>query len=87
MNRARQPEGEKEMAQLDQRELAYREHDGLEITLVWNAVSNEISVAVVDAREELSFCVRVPSEYALDAFNHPYAYAALERGPHHSVLV
>jgi hypothetical protein len=87
MNRARQPEGEREMSQLDQRELAYREHDGLEITLMWNARSNEISVGVVDAREELSFSVLVPSECALDAFNHPYAYAALERGSQHSVLV
>jgi hypothetical protein len=87
MNRARQQEGEREMDQLDQRELAYREHDGLEITLVWNAVSNEISVDVVDVREELSFCVLVPSEYALDAFNHPYAYAALDRGTQYSVLV
>jgi hypothetical protein len=75
------------MAQLDQRELAHREHDGLEITLVWNSSSNEVSVEVLDAREELSFSLVVPAERALDAFNHPYAYAALERTEDYSVLV
>jgi hypothetical protein len=75
------------MGQVDQRELAYREHDGLEITLVWDAASNQVSVAVVDAREELSFSLLVPGDRALDAFNHPYAYAALGRRSHRSVLV
>jgi hypothetical protein len=75
------------MAQLDLRELAHREHDGLEITLVWNSSSNEVSVEVLDAREEHSFSLVVPGEHALDAFNHPYAYAGVERTEHFSVLV
>jgi len=75
------------MAHVGLRELAYREHDGLEIALVWNSVTDEVAVTVTDVREELSFTLPVPAERALDAFNHPYAYAAVDQGPQHSVLV
>ena len=57
------------------RELAQREQDGLEITLFWNARSNEVSVEVVDQRDESSFRLPVAGHCALDAFHHPYAYA------------
>jgi hypothetical protein len=57
------------------RELAQREQDGLEITLFWNARSNEVSVEVVDQRDESSFRLPVAGHRALDAFHHPYAYA------------
>ena len=75
------------MAHVGLRELAYREHDGLEIALVWNSVTDEVAVTVTDVREELSFTLPVPAERALDAFNHPYAYAAADHGAAHSVLV
>jgi hypothetical protein len=78
---------EAKMDELELRELAHREHDGLEITLVWNAVSNEVSVDVLDLRNEVFFSVVVAGERALDAFNHPYAYAPLAREHQHSVLV
>jgi hypothetical protein len=69
------------------RELAHREHDGLEITLVWDSETNEVAVEVLDLREERCFTLPVPAELALDAFNHPYAYAAADEGTEHSVLV
>jgi hypothetical protein len=57
------------------RELAHRAHDGLEVTLLWDPRSNEVSVDVVDERTDSSFSLPVPAGSALDAFNHPYAYA------------
>jgi len=57
------------------RELAQREQDGLEITLFWDARSNEVSVEVIDQRDESSFLLPVARHCALNAFHHPYAYA------------
>jgi hypothetical protein len=57
------------------RELAHRAHDGLEVTLLWNPRSNEVSIDVVDARHNNSFLLAVEPSSALDAFNHPYVYA------------
>ena len=75
------------MGDVGLRELAHREHDGLEITLVWNSETNEVAVEVLDVREERCFTLPVPAELALDAFNHPYAYAPADDGAAHSVLV
>jgi hypothetical protein len=57
------------------KELAYRAHDGLEVTLLWNPRSNEVSIDVVDERHNTSFLLAVEPASALDAFNHPYVYA------------
>jgi hypothetical protein len=57
------------------RELAHREQDGLEVTLFWNACSNETSIEVLDHGDETSFLLTVAGHCALDAFHHPYAYA------------
>lgn len=57
------------------RELAQRMHDGLEVTLLWDPQSNEVSIDVVDERIDTSFSVRVAAHAALDAFEHPYIYA------------
>ena len=75
------------MTNVGLRELAYREHDGLEITLVWDSDTNEVAIEVLDVREERCFMLPVPAEHALDAFNHPYAYAAADDDMPHSVLV
>ena len=63
----------------DQRELAHRTSDGIEVSLLWSKRSDQIRIAVLDTRscEALEFAVN-PSD-ALDAFNHPYAYAAVQR--------
>jgi hypothetical protein len=57
------------------RELAHRAHDGLEVTLLWDPRSSEVSIHVVDERIDRSFSLPVPAGSALDAFNHPYVYA------------
>ena len=57
------------------KELAYRDQDGLKVTLLWDACSNEVSVDVVDQRAESQFRLPIAGRFALDAFYHPYAYA------------
>ena len=57
------------------KELAYRNQDGLEVTLLWDACSNEVSIDVVDQRAESQFRLPIAGRFALDAFHHPYAYS------------
>jgi hypothetical protein len=61
------------------RELAHRTTNGIEVTLLWTAPANTVRIAVVDtySGEDLEF--DVDGSCALDAFNHPYAYAASVR--------
>ena len=63
-------------APIERRELAHRTGDGIEVTLLWTKSTNTVTIAVIDAHsgEELEF--EVDGSRALDAFNHPYAYAA-----------
>lgn len=58
------------------RQLDRRSGDGIDVTLLWDSRSNEVFLTVVDERlgETLEF--GVPPANALDAFRHPYAYAA-----------
>jgi predicted metal-dependent phosphoesterase TrpH len=58
------------------RELAHRVSNGIEVSLFWGPASGEVVVEVVDHSSEHFFELSVPSECALDAFHHPYAYAA-----------
>jgi hypothetical protein len=58
------------------RELANRVSNGIEVTLLWGPTSGEVVVEVLDHSSEEAFEVSVPSECALDAFHHPFAYAA-----------
>src|SRR5438034_1747343 len=57
-------------------ELAHRSSDGIDIYLFWNEPTNHVTVAVTDARTDDGFELEVDGRHALDAFNHPYAYAA-----------
>jgi len=57
------------------KELAYRNQNGLEVTLLWDSRSNEVSVEVVDQLDDGGFRLPIPGRLALDAFNHPHAYA------------
>jgi hypothetical protein len=75
-------EGGPEMATsaiTERRELAHRTGNGIEVTLLWTASTNLVTIAVADSHsgEELEF--DVDGSRALDAFNHPYAYAATHR--------
>ena len=59
------------------RELAARQSDGVEVRLLWDEASDAVSVVIEDVYEGGSFRVPVEPQHALDAFNHPYGYAAL----------
>ncbi len=58
------------------KELAGRENEGLEISLLWNKSADRVKVAVADARLDEDFEFDVASTDALAAFYHPFAYAA-----------
>ena len=58
------------------RELASRESDGINVVLLWNPDGNALTVSVEDARVGDRFQLAVAPDRALDAFYHPFAYAA-----------
>ena len=58
------------------RELAAREGDGIRVQLLWHPDENALSVSVEDARVGDRFQLAVAPDRALDAFYHPFAYAA-----------
>ena len=64
----------------ERRELAHRTSDGIEVTLFWSKPSDRITIAVVDTRSDESLEFDVGRGAALDAFNHPYAYAPQATG-------
>jgi len=60
----------------DWRELAGRDGDGLEISLLWSKAADRVKVTVADSRLEESFELDIAGAEALAAFHHPFAYAA-----------
>jgi hypothetical protein len=64
------------MASKRTRELDFRASDGLEVKLLWNTETNGLTVAVFDTKSGDDFQIEVSSDEAMDAFHHPYAYAA-----------
>jgi hypothetical protein len=58
------------------RELDRRTSDGIVVTLLWNANSGRVSVAVEDTRNGDSFEFEVEATEAVAAFYHPYSYAS-----------
>ena len=58
------------------RELAYRAADGVEVSLLWPVGGHRVLVQVRDQTSDRSFELSVHADKALDAFHHPYAYAA-----------
>ena len=62
----------------DTRELDHRTADGVEVSLLWHADSDFLSVVVSDTRAGEAFeLVLDDRDDALDVFHHPYAYAAV----------
>jgi hypothetical protein len=57
------------------RELDHRNGDGIDVTLVWDARTDSVSVAVIDERTGEVLTFGVNRAEALAAFHHPYAYA------------
>ena len=60
----------------DTRELAARDSDGLHVLLLWHPRKDELTVSVEDTRAGNGFQLAVARDRALDAFYHPFAYAA-----------
>jgi hypothetical protein len=58
------------------RELATRESDGLHVLLLWHPGEDALTVSVEDVRVGDRFQLAVAPDRALDAFYHPFAYAA-----------
>jgi hypothetical protein len=63
------------------KELDHRASDGIEVSLLWNRADNGITVLVRDARSDEPIEIQVAPEHALDAFQHPFAYAAFQGLP------
>jgi hypothetical protein len=57
-------------------ELAHRTNDGIDVYLFWNQPSSHVTIRVVNERTSDGFELEVDGRDALDAFNHPFAYAA-----------
>ena len=57
-------------------ELAVRESDGVHVLLLWHPDQNALTVSVEDSRAGDHFQLMVAPDRALDAFYHPFAYAA-----------
>jgi hypothetical protein len=58
------------------RELAQRLSGTVEVLLLWHPDSDRVELSVHDPRTGGGFHVEVAPDNALDAFQHPYAYAA-----------
>lgn len=58
------------------RELAQRRTGSLEVLLLWHPISNEVEIRIHDTSEGEDLGFRVPPGEAMEAFRHPYAYAA-----------
>jgi hypothetical protein len=69
------------------RELAHRANDGVEVLLVWNEVTDELTVSVSDNRSGAYFELTADPGEALDVFHHPYAHAAFVGVPYEEALL
>ena len=58
----------------DWKELAGRQNEGLEISLLWSKSADRVKVTVVDSKFDEEFVLDVAGADALAAFNHPFAY-------------
>jgi hypothetical protein len=59
------------------RELAWRRSGTLEVLLLWHPRIDGVELSVSDVTTGEGFQIEVAPETAMDAFHHPYAYAAL----------
>ena len=56
------------------RELARRSNNGVDVTLSWDAETDELLVCVYDERREVYFEIQPERDVALDVYYHPYAH-------------
>ena len=60
----------------DRIDLANRRSDGIDVTLWWSPTESSVSVEVLHLASDSTFELSVDRSRALDAFYHPFAYAA-----------
>jgi len=65
------------------RELAHRSSAGIDVTLLWNEASGELTVTAFDSSTGELLELPARRDRALDVFNHPFAYAADRAGSAH----
>jgi len=58
------------------RELDSRTVDGITVVLLWRPGDSDVLVRVDDEKEGIRLELEVPGADALEAFHHPFAYAA-----------
>jgi hypothetical protein len=66
----------KEMNPAHRIDLANRRNDGIDVTLWWSPADDSVAVEVLHLASDSSFELAVDRASALDAFYHPFAYAA-----------
>jgi hypothetical protein len=59
------------------RELDRRQRDGIDVRLLWDSRTDQVSVAVEDEQSGEMFMLPIDGAYAREAFAHPFAYASL----------
>lgn len=57
-------------------DLAHRRNDGIDVVLWWSPEDGTVAVEVLHLATDESFELVLARERALDAFYHPFAYAA-----------
>jgi hypothetical protein len=60
------------------RELDARSSDGVDVRLWWHPCTDRVAVGVADERNGDHFVLGIEPVDALDAFRHPFAYAAAD---------
>ena len=68
------------------RELDARSGDGIDVRLFWHPDTGAVTVSVFDTTHEQAFELVVDPARALDAFTHPFAYAAFTGVPFEAPL-
>ena len=67
------------------RELAQRLSGTVEVLLLWQPEGDQVELSVHDLATDAGFHLDVAPANAMDAFYHPYAYAARHESAYHLV--
>ncbi len=59
---------------------AARENDGIHVLPLWHSRQDAVTVSADDTRDGHRFDLAVARDRALEAFHHPFAYAAATSG-------
>jgi hypothetical protein len=64
------------------RELAHRLSEGLEVTLLWQKLTDTLTITGSDERSGAYFELVAAPDQSLNVFDHPYAHAAFRGLPY-----